>query len=191
MSTDMDTAGTTDRRKRRRTVVVLKFGLAGAALLGIGLAATSAAWSNDAWFTANAKAAGTTDLQGANVTGGVVGTFYAADSSTAADIVQIPSAAFNNLQPNVTRTATIALKNVGTADLNIASAATWSGSFGATNTCSLADITVTKVTAPSALASGAEDDTVTVTVTPPDTWPTSCQDKTDTLLVSFTGTPTP
>lgn len=119
MSTDMDTAGTTDRRKRRRTVVVLKFGLAGAALLGIGLAATSAAWSDNAWFsaTANGANAGTKVELDASVNGT---SWSDADDGTVA--VAVDAAAFKDLVPNKSVDVTLYLKNVGTNPINVATA---------------------------------------------------------------------
>ena len=51
-----DAADRQDERKRKRGAVI-KFSLAGAALLGIAAAATSAQWSDDAWFKGTATAA--------------------------------------------------------------------------------------------------------------------------------------
>ena len=47
-----------DERKRKRAAII-KFSLAGAAVLGIGAAATSAGWTDDAWFSASASAVAT------------------------------------------------------------------------------------------------------------------------------------
>ena len=58
-----------DERKRKRAAII-KFSLAGAAVLGIGAAATSAGWTDNAWFSADASAvdpATAINLQGAYV----------------------------------------------------------------------------------------------------------------------------
>jgi predicted ribosomally synthesized peptide with SipW-like signal peptide len=50
-------------RKRKKRGAIVKLSLAGVALLGIGAAATSAAWTDDAWFKGTATAA-SVNLQG-------------------------------------------------------------------------------------------------------------------------------
>jgi len=52
---------TTDRRARRATLT--KLALAAVAVLGVGAALTSAAWTDDAWFSA-AATAGEVELEG-------------------------------------------------------------------------------------------------------------------------------
>ena len=187
MSTGIHTADTTDRRRRRRGVVFIKFGLAGAALLGIAAAATSAAWTDQAWFNATATSA-SVHLQGANVIAGSIDTWKDADTTGTA-AVQIPTTIFANLLPGVPKVATIALQNTGSTTLTIAApVVAWNtGGTFATGTCSLAAVT-TVANAPTTLAAATTNLLITVTVTPPSTWPASCQGQTGTLEVSFTGT---
>ena len=90
-----------DERKRKRAAIV-KFSLAGAAVLGIGAAATSALWTDDAWFAAEASAVDPStaiDLQGAYV--GTTATPQDSDFATAddepgtgTDFVTIPAEVF-------------------------------------------------------------------------------------------------
>src|SRR3954451_14063274 len=104
-------AGSTDRRRRRRTI--LKFSLAAVALLGIGAAATSSAWTDDAWFSATASAA-SVELEGSLTPGGPY---------TAADVVGsaivIPATTFANMVPGEVRTVTVYLHNASTVPLAV------------------------------------------------------------------------
>ena len=87
-----------DRDKRRRRAAIVRFGLAGVAVLGVGAAATSAAWTDDAWFAGSASAVEKVELQ-ASVDGGQ--TWYDADAE--GDAVSIPADAFDNLNQKATR----------------------------------------------------------------------------------------
>src|SRR5690349_18019074 len=124
-NTTPDLAHDRDERKRKRAAIT-KYSLAGAALLGIGAAVTSAAWTNDAWFSADANAVNPVtaiNLQGAFndadwLTQPASGAFAAADDSSAA--VQIPAAVFADLTAGDSVTVPVWIKNAGTSDLVIA-----------------------------------------------------------------------
>jgi len=114
-----------DERRRRRAAVV-RFTLAGAALLGIGAAATSATWTDDAWFSAGASAV---DPDSAIVLEGAFnetapGTQPADDLFQDADeqgsAVVIPASVFADLTAGDTVSTTIWLRNNGTSDLQVA-----------------------------------------------------------------------
>ena len=113
------------RKRRRKRAAIVKFSLAGAAVLGIGAAATTAVWTNDAWFSATAAAvdpATAINLQGA-FNADAPGTepttgFTAADDDSAA--IAIPSTVFADLVAGDTISTTVWLKNAGTSALQIA-----------------------------------------------------------------------
>ncbi|UJP40956.1 hypothetical protein [Cellulomonas palmilytica] len=114
-TTNATTATVADEReeRRRKRAAIVKFSLAGAAVLGIGAAATSATWTDDAWFSAAGSAAGDSEdfieLR-ASVDGG---TWHDADTGTVA--VPLPAAVFAEMFPGETRTTTVHIQN---EDLN-------------------------------------------------------------------------
>ena len=179
-STQPAAAQDTDRKKKKRAAFV-RFGFAGVALLGIGAAATSAAWTDDAWFTGTATTP-TIELQGSNLTPVV---WSNADDSASA--VQIPATAFANLEPGVARTYTVSLKNISTVALTVGTpTVTTSGDIftGAS------PAVVTTSAAPGLLAALTGTANVTVTVTPPLAWNTSgatYQGKTGVITLTFQG----
>jgi hypothetical protein len=177
-----DAADRQDERKRKRGAVI-KFSLAGAALLGIAAAATSAAWTDDAWFSASATGA-TIELQGSLHTNPL--SWNPADDSSQA--LAIP--AFDNLVPNETRTYIVHVKNTGSVDVTVG-APTWTPS--ATNHAIFdaphaATVTLSQ-TAPFTLAPGADlPVTVTLKTTGWDNTDTAKQGATGAGSLVFTGT---
>ncbi|MDM7855419.1 hypothetical protein [Cellulomonas alba] len=107
-------------RKRKKRGAVVKFTLAGVALLGVGAAATSAQWSDDAWFSASASAA-TLQLQGSLDSTPL--SWDPADTKSAA--LAIPAATFSDLAPNESRTYTVHVKNAGSTSITV-TAPVWS-----------------------------------------------------------------
>lgn len=112
---------------RRRRSAVTRYALAGAALLGVGAAATTALWTDDAWFSAEASAidpATAIDLRGAFVETGspAPGDFITADDDPASgtDVVRIPAHVLAGLTAGDSVTVPVWLRNAGTADLAIA-----------------------------------------------------------------------
>ncbi|MEZ0446799.1 hypothetical protein [Cellulomonas sp. ICMP 17802] len=167
-------------RKKRKRAAIIKFSFAGAALLGIGAAATSAAWTDDAWFSAAATTP-TIQLQGGTGTPVVW-----ADADTSATAIVIPSSAFLNLEPGVARQYTVNLKNLSTVPLIVAApTVTTSGAiFTGANPA-----VVTTTGAPGTLAALTGTATVTVTVTPPLAWNGSAtyQGKAGAITLQFQG----
>jgi predicted ribosomally synthesized peptide with SipW-like signal peptide len=107
-SNTAETAPTSPRRKKRQPIIA--FGLAALAIGGIGAAATSAAWSDNTWFSAPAAAAtfnlqgsldGTTWLDGTQTTVGDVTTYELA----------VPATTFANLLPGQTRNVNLWVRN--------------------------------------------------------------------------------
>jgi len=117
-------------RKRKKRGAIVKFSLAGVALVGIGAAATSAAWTDDAWFTGHANSFDAThtgdvllkgSLNGADVTP----TWTEAHNQATA--IPIPASAFADLLPGETRTVSLWVENAGAKNLDIKAVVAKSG----------------------------------------------------------------
>lgn len=106
-------AGTSRRRK------ITKFALAGVAVLGIGAALTSAAWTDNVWFGGSASSSDF-DLQGRGTAGEGDWEAVGIGNSTQVDI---PATAFTNIGPNTPDTHTIEVRNASTIDVKIDSIA--------------------------------------------------------------------
>lgn len=171
------TTSTEDRRKKRAGV--LRLALAGVAVLGIGAAATSAAWTDDAWFSANANAV-TVELQGSTDGGD---TYVDADDATVA--LQIPDTAFQDLNAGDTKTFTVHLKNNGSVPLTVSGVAAETVTTGGLFASGGATVAVAAPTATS-LAAGATT-TAVVSVSLPADAPASFQGTTGTLTVVYRG----
>ncbi|UZN04064.1 hypothetical protein [Cellulomonas sp. S1-8] len=177
------TAPVQDDKRRRRGGVFLRFGLAGIAVLGIGAAATSAAWTDQAWFAGSASAV-TVELQGS-----VDGTTWIdADTSAAGIAVAIPESTFAGLNQGADRTYTLNLKNSGSTPLTLGTATVTTDSGTTTSIFAGTTPATAAVTGPVAttLAAGATT-TATLRVTTPAAWPATYQGKTGSLTVMFSG----
>lgn len=119
-TTNATTATVAEEReeRRRKRAAIVKFSLAGAAVLGIGAAATSASWTDDAWFLASGSAAGSSDdfieLQGSNDGS----TWIDADDAGGAVSVPLNAAEFADMFPGETRTTSIYIKNKDLLELH-------------------------------------------------------------------------
>lgn len=187
MTTHIESAGTTsERRRRRRGAAVLKFGLAGAALLGIAAAATSAAWSDDAWFSASATAA-TVELEGSLTSADAA--FVPADSGHP---IEISSAYFQNLNENTTTDVTVYVRNAGSVPLTLgAPTVERSGDVFTGANATAVQVTVKTdedgQVAGTVLPADKSVVAVTVTVTTPAGWPASNQGHSGSLSIGFSG----
>jgi len=179
MTATTRTASTaTERKRRRRTAVRISF--AAVALLGIGAAATSAAWTDDAWFSATASGA-SIELQGS-----LDGTTWT-DADTSATAVTIPAATFANLGQGASKTVTIQIKNSSTVPVTVAQTVTPSGNVFVSGTGYTTPATITTDFSAGTLAAGATK-SIVVTVTTPPTWPSSYQGQTGSVTLTYTGT---
>ena len=88
---------------RRRKVT--KFALAGVAVLGVGAALTSAAWSDNVWFGGDADAADF-ELQGWDGSN-----WQNADTPGAA--ITLPASAFDTLAPGIDDSYQVSVRNAG------------------------------------------------------------------------------
>ena len=170
------------RARRRRKGTVLRLGLAGLALFGVGAAATSAAWTNDAWFSAGA---GSANIALDASKDGATGPWEIADSAPG---VTFGASTFALLVPGQTRTAQYWVKNNSSTCLNVpAPTVTKAEPLAGTGAN---DATVTlSTTAIGNMAPGAVQ-AVTVTVVTPTTWATTHQNQTSptALQIRYTGT---
>lgn len=103
-----DTEFETSGRRRKIT----KFALAGVAVLGVGAALTSAAWTDNVWFQGNAST-GNVDLRGS-----VNGTTWLQGASEGTPIV-IPASELGNVGPDISDTTTIYVRNFGSLPVAI------------------------------------------------------------------------
>lgn len=169
------------RKGKRRPVIAIV--LATLAIGGIGAAATSAAWTDNVFFSASAQAA-TFNLQGS-----LNGTTNWVESDDQSNIaLTIPSTTFANMLPGQTRTVTVYVKNTGTTNAALTVTTAWaSGSTfvdAPTVTATPASSTLTAATG------GTPQTAVTVTVTTPSNWASTNQGKTGTIVVTVAGTAT-
>ncbi len=186
MSTALRTEPTGEKRdRRRRGVVFLKFGLAGAALLGIAAAATSASWSDNAWFSASAQAA-TVKLSASS--SGTSGSFTYADTGNGGTAITFGASDFGELNQGASKPVTLYLRNDGSVPLTV-SAVTTSGTGGiftadtsVTGTAGNPAAVVSDLATGTSIAPGATA-SFTVTLTTPLDWESSFQGKTGTVAV--------
>lgn len=192
-NTTAEVADRKDERKRKRGAVV-KFSLAGAALLGIAAAATSASWSDDAWFKIGASAA-TVELE-ASVDGGT--TWVPADLESGAAEITLDTSAFGNLNQGADEDVTVLLRNAGSVDLDVTQAdlngatagkAKLVGTIFAGLTPAEVAVSFTDTTLAAydeATDTYAETSAV-VSLTTSGTWPDTYQGTTGTITLQFVG----
>lgn len=161
-------SGTAEDRKRRNGAV-LKFGLAGLALLGIGAAATSAAWSDDAFFSADANAAKV------ELTASIDGSHFSHTTSGAPIVIPV-----GLLNEGATVDRTLTVKNEGTVKVDLSDAVATDGAvFDAPSPATLSVGALSATT----LEPG-DSATISFLLKTPTSWPTSYQGKTGTITVT-------
>ncbi|UUT35223.1 hypothetical protein [Microbacterium elymi] len=175
------TARRTARQARKRRPIIAG-ALALLAVGGIGAAVTSAAWTDNVFFSAPAQAA-TFNLQG-SLDGG---SWVESDNAGSIQLV-VPAATFANMLPGQTRTVTLQVKNTGTANAALTATAAWTA--GSTFTTA-PTLTAAPATGTLTAAGGAgATTTVTLTVAAPADWAAGNQGKSGTVQVTIAGTAT-
>ena len=101
---------------RRRKIT--KFALAGVAVLGVGAALTSAAWSDDVFFTGSSNTA-EFELEGYDL---ATGRWLPADIADPA--IKIPATELDNVAPNTGDSVTLYVRNAGSVDIKLNTAPT-------------------------------------------------------------------
>jgi predicted ribosomally synthesized peptide with SipW-like signal peptide len=174
-------ANRAERRSRKRPIVAAVLALV--AVGGIGAVATSAAWTDNVFFTAPAQAA-TFDLQG-SLDGS---TWVQSDNPNSIQLV-VPAATFANLLPGQTRNVTLYVENTGTANSALVASAAWaSGSTFTTNPT--ISVSPSSSTLAAATGSTPATTTVTLTVSAPSDWAAVNQGKAGNVVVTVSGTAT-
>lgn len=178
--------------KETRKSRAVRLGAVLLAVVGVTAAATSAGFTNDAWFSASADA-GTIQLQGS-----LDGAAWQDADSLAKGIV-IPSSTFANMVPGDTRSVTVHLHNDSTVPVTVKKDLTVKGSLltdGATTTSFVFDGVATEQTvtlAANSDDSDADDTTAILTITAGD-WGNDLQgspSSENTATLQFTGTAVP
>jgi hypothetical protein len=114
---------TTPSRRRKIT----KFGLAAVAVLGVGAALTSAAWSDNVWFGGTANAAKF------ELSGSVDNIDWVADSTSSVSI-QLPADTLKAIGPNVSDEVVVYVRNDGDIPVYLKPASVEHGLNGKINT---------------------------------------------------------
>lgn len=109
-----DSCSDKDTRKSR----AVRLGAVLLAVVGVTAAATSAGFSNDAWFAGSASSANVS-LQG-KLASDPEDDWKAADTDAAGVAIAIPGDTFENMVDGETRTVQVDLKNAGSVDLDVA-----------------------------------------------------------------------
>jgi len=176
----MSTSTAAHRDATPRTSTVIRLGALLLAVIGVIAAATSAGFSNDAWFAADASSA-SVSLQGRV---GGTGDFEDADDGALA--IDIPTATFANMVPGEERTVSLELKNASSVALSLTENTTATGTL----VDAASGTTITVSGTPATMAAGAEAAT-TLTITAGN-WNDALQNQPaagNTVTVTFTGTP--
>lgn len=96
---------------RRRKVI--KFALAGVAVLGVGAAVTSAAWSDDVFFYGSTNTA-EFELEGYDI---ATNTWLPADGAGSA--ITIPATELDNVSPDTADSVRLYVRNAGSVDIKL------------------------------------------------------------------------
>lgn len=184
----MSTTNTDAPATRRHWSTKARLILAGVAVLGVGAAVTTAAWTDEVWFEAEASSSEALNLQG-SVDGGTV--WEESPSETEIELT-IPPTAFENLSQGAAVSYSILVRNAGAADGQLDTwTATGTGAiFSGADPASVAVAPATPAAPPIAIAgSSAQEIEFIVTVTTPADWdPVAYAGQTGAITVTVTGT---
>jgi hypothetical protein len=176
----MSTPAAAHRDNAHRTSDTVRLGALLVAVVGIAIAATSAGFTNDAWFSADASSA-SVSLQGR-----VSGTADFADADDGTVAIAVPSSVFANMVPGEQRSVDLDLRNASSVGLSITENTTATGPLVDTDS----GTSIALAGTPTTMAEGQED-TVTLTITAGD-WGDALQNQAadaNAVTLEFTGTP--
>lgn len=168
-----------DARKKNKRRPIIAFALATLAVGGVGAALTSAAWTDNVFFSASADAA-TYNLLGSLTNNGT--DWVESDSKNPVQLT-VPATQFAKLLPGQSRTVSLYVKNDSNVSTTLVATPEWA--TGST----FVTAPTTAVTGPATLAPGATA-TFTLTVTAPANWDVANKGKTGTIIVTVNGTAT-
>jgi hypothetical protein len=169
-----------ERKSKRRAV--LAFTLAALAVGGIGAAATSAAWTDNVFFSAKAEAA-TFNLQGS-----LDGTTWRESDAQGSIQLAVPASALANLVPGESRTINLYVKNLGTVGASLTSSVAWASTPAATFTTNPGTTVDGLVTTLTPAGGATESDQFQLKVTTDANWAVTNQGKSGTIIVTVAGT---
>jgi predicted ribosomally synthesized peptide with SipW-like signal peptide len=188
----MTSSGAPEKRKKS---TIIRLAIAGVAVLGIGAAVTTAAWTDQAWFTAQADAA-SVGLYGALAVDGDCpdagdAAYVVADNLTGAVDITLASGTFAQLVPGEERAAGICLWNGGDVDLSTSLqpiVTTGDAIFAGTGPATIAVESGAAAFATQTIAADAVLP-LDVVVATPENWATTYQGLTSgEIAITFTGT---
>ena len=165
------------KRNKRRPIVA--FALATLAVGGVGAALTSAAWTDNVFFSAQADAA-TFDLQGS-----LDGTTWQQSDNKGSIQLIVPATQFAKLLPGQSRTVTLHVKNFGNVSAALTSSVEWAA--GSTFTANPAAAVSGLATTLTPAGTSTDNDAFTLTVTAPADWDVSNKGKAGTVIVTVSG----
>jgi len=171
-----------ERKNKRRTV--LAFTLAALAVGGIGAAATSAAWTDNVFFSAQAQAA-SFNLQGS--LSGAAGSWVESDDSGSITLV-IPASELANLLPGANKSINLYVQNLGSVGAALTSSVAWATTPASTFTTNPTATIEGLATSLTAVTGSTNSDQFQLKVTTPSDWATTNQGKTGTIVITITGT---
>ncbi len=165
------------RKNKRRPIAA--FALATLAVGGVGAALTSAAWTDNVFFSASADAA-EFDLQGS-----VNGTDWKQSNDDGSIELVVDPASFAKLLPGESREVTLQVKNLGNVKGALTSSVDWAkgATFESTPKAAVSDLADTL----QPTGSKGDSDEFTLTVTAPKDWDASNMGKTGTIIVTISG----
>lgn len=181
----MSTSIASHRDDSHRKSRAVRLGAILLAVVGVTAAATSAGFSDDAWFAGGASSAGV-ELQG-KLADDPETAWKDADENAGDLAVQIPTDTFANMVPGQTRTVKLDIKNASTVELGITDNVKTTGALFEGTTPATAELSTYNRT-----LDAGDEETVTLTVTAGN-WADDLQNKEakdNTITVQFTGTPT-
>lgn len=166
----------TNRRRK-----VTKFALAGVAVLGVGAALTSAAWSDNVFFGGSAEAADF-ELQGWDPINGVW-----ANADTNGVRIALPADAFDEVGPGISDSYNVRVYNAGDVPIYLNAPVENSTSGALFRGAAPAEITFGDYSGDGVLAPG-EEENVDIIVTGDESWTgTAYQGTSGALTVRITG----
>ena len=176
---DIDSVPTQTPRKRRALV---PFFLAVLAVGGIGAAATSAAWTDNTFFS-GAAAGATFNLQGS-----LDGTTWKESNSANSIELVIPASQLNNLLPGQTRTIDLWVNNASSVNAALTStvAIAPNSTFTTAPTVVITDLSA----ALTPVGSTGSSDKFQLVLTTPTDWAPTNQGATGTVTVTISATAT-
>lgn len=173
-------AQTEERKSKRRAV--LAFTLAALAVGGIGAAATSAAWTDNVFYSAKAEAA-TFNLQGS-----LNGTSWSESDAQGSIQLAVPASALANLVPGESRTINLYVKNLGSVGAALTSSVAWASSPASTFATNPGTSVEGLATALTAVGGATDTDQFQLKVTTDANWAAANQGKSGTIIVTVSGT---